>query len=146
MKKSPIFILYAGIILYAAINLVLGEYVSIITIRVGFGLPIIPYLIIEWIVTPLVVAYSGFQSRWSKKDALCVGLPLFVLYTVVTPVVSSGGWVPVPWLSVFSQELQTVLPIISTRLLWWGGLYSVAYLWGMFVHNMDHVGGDEHRS
>lgn len=144
MKKS-FFFLYAGIILYATLNLLLGEYVGVITIRVGFGLPIIPYLIIEWIVTPLVAVYSGFQSQSSKKDALCVGLPLFVLYTVVTPVVGSGGWVPVPWLSVFSQELQTVLPIISTRLLWWGGLYSVAYLCGMFVRNVDHVTGDEQK-
>ena len=125
--------LYAGVLLYAAVAYFLGPLVPIATIALGFGLLIIPYLFMEWIATPVVAAVMGYQARWTISGALVFGLPLVVLFTAITPVVSSGNAsmsVPVPWLSVFASNKAKVVPIILERLVWWVSLYLVALVTG----------------
>ncbi|MGQ5522201.1 hypothetical protein ACUHMQ_02965 [Chitinimonas sp. PSY-7] len=129
MHIKYVVVLYAFIILYAALTFLLGELVPIITIVLGFGMLIIPYLILEWVVTPMIAAVMGFQARWSLIAAIIFGIPLMFLYTIATPVVSSGNSslpVPVPWLSVYKTMKHSILPIITERLIWWSGIYLFA--------------------
>lgn len=129
MPVTVVVVLYVGVLVYAALTYLLGPVIPIATIALGFGLLIIPYLMLEWVATPVVAALMGFQARWSVVAALIVGLPLVVLFTVITPVVSSGSEslaVPVPWLAVFAQSKSDIMPIVRERLLWWGALYACA--------------------
>ncbi|MDC6171138.1 hypothetical protein [Paucibacter sp. XJ19-41] len=125
--------LYLGVLLYAALMYLLGPLVPVATIALGFGLLVIPYLMLEWIATPAVAAFMGFQARWSVAVALVIGLPLVALFTVITPVVSSGSEslaVPVPWLAVFAKSKSSVMAVVRERLVWWGTLYLSAVVAG----------------
>lgn len=139
----PILIsMYGVVAVYAALTYLLGDLVPLATIALGFGILIIPYLLLEWIATPLVAAIMGFQARWSIGVALVLGLPLVVAFTFATPVISSGDptlSVPVPWLSVYAKSRATVLPLIKERLLWWGMLYAVAMLLGLVSRKLKPV-------
>ncbi|WP_348013780.1 hypothetical protein [Roseateles sp.] len=108
--------------------------IPLATIALGFGLLVIPYLMLEWVATPAVALVMGIQSRWwSVPATLVFGVPLVVLLTVITPVVGSGSEslnVPVPWLAVYSKSKSSIMPILRERLLWWGALYTFSLLVG----------------
>jgi hypothetical protein len=134
MPLAAVLALYVPILLYAALALFLGKLVALATIVFGFGLLIFPYLMLEWIATPVVAAVMGFQARWGVAKALQFGLPLVILFTAVTPVISSGDAtlaVPVPWLSVRPVGWAQVIPIVLERLSWWGSVYLVTLLAGL---------------
>jgi len=134
MPLRVLLVFYAVGVLYAAITYFLGPYIPLATIALGFGLLIIPYLSVEWVFTPVLAVLIGFQARWWSIPALLVcGVPVIVLFTVISPVVSSGGEslaVPVPWLAVFTKSRTAVVPIIQERLLWWGLLFAFAAFLG----------------
>jgi hypothetical protein len=132
MPLPFIFALYASILAYGAATYFLGESLQLLTVVVGFGLLIVPYLTFEWVAAPVVALAMGFQARWSFMTSIVLGVPLVVLFTVITPVISSGNSslpIPVPWLSVFEIGKSEVIPIIRERLIWWAG----AYLAGMLI-------------
>lgn len=136
--------LYAGVLVYAALMYALGPLAPIATIALGLGLLIIPYLALEWVATPVVAALMGFQARWSVAAALVVGLPLVVLFAVVTPVVSSGSeflGVPVPRLAVFAKSKTSIWPVLRERLVWWGALYTCALIVGRLSRHVPTRGG-----
>jgi len=133
MPLTLIVTLYLFILAYGAITYALGSFLQVLTVVLGFGLLIIPYLMLEWIATPLVALTMGFQARWSFSISIFLGVPLIVLFTVITPVVVSGNNslpMPVPWLSVFEKGRFEVIPIIHERLIWWGGTYMAAVFIG----------------
>src|SRR4051794_6177394 len=106
--------LYVVIAAYAALAYLLGPLMQLGTIVVGFGLPILLYLGLEWVACPMVAAAAGFHARWSATTALLLGIPLVALFTFVTPVVGSGNpnlSVPVPWLSVHSSAKDGALAV-----------------------------------
>jgi hypothetical protein len=134
MKPWLFALLGVAIVLYAAFAVVLGEGVQLVTIVFFFGLLVIPYLALEWVVTPLVAVVSGIYARWSIALALAAGLPLVLAFTIVTPVVSSGNSslpVPVPWLSNYSSAKSAVVPIIRERLTWWISVYTLSFAVGL---------------
>ncbi|MCX7514653.1 hypothetical protein [Frateuria sp. STR12] len=143
MDRPRLKTLYKAIFGYAVMCLVLGKMLQVVTVVLGFGLLIVAYLGLEWVATPLVAAYAGVQSRWSPRRALWAGIPLFVVFTVVTPVVDSGASalpMPVPWLSVFQAKKAEVLPVIEMRLAWWACVYGVAYVLGLFSRRFRPAG------
>jgi len=132
MPKSLIISLYAFILAYGSATYFLGESLQLLTVIVGFGLLIIPYLALEWVASPVVALAMGFQARWSFRTSIILGAPLISLFTAITPVISSGNSslpIPVPWLSVFERGRLEVFPIIQERLIWW----ACAYLTGLLI-------------
>lgn len=119
---------------YGALMYRLGPVVPIATIALGFGLLIIPYLLLEWVVTPGIAVLMGFQARWrSVPSTLILGGPLVLLFTLVTPVVSAGSegmGVPVPWLAVYANNKESIIPIIHERLVWWGLAFAASAIAG----------------
>lgn len=134
MKPQLFLVLGVVIVVYGALTYILGEGLQLITIIFFFGLLLIPYLALEWVITPLVAMVSGIYARWSVTLALAAGLPLILAFTIVTPVVSSGNSslpVPVPWLSIFASAKATVAPVIRERLAWWLSLYAICFAVGL---------------
>lgn len=125
--------LYAVILIYAALAFALGEALALLTV-VALGLPMVAYLAAEWIVTPLVAGYAGFQSRFSHAQALLVGIPLALLYVVVTPTLDTGPeglYVRVPWLGLYAAKVDQIGPVLGERLRWWACVYAAGYAVGM---------------
>lgn len=134
MPGTLILALYLVVGLYAAVTYVLGPYIPLATIVLGFGMLVVPYLMLEWVLTPAVALLTGFQARWwSVPAVILLGSPLVVLFTVVTPVVSSGSQtlaVPVPWMAVHAKGTGAPLATIRERLVWWGSLHGLGLLAG----------------
>ncbi|KAL0630206.1 hypothetical protein Q9L58_010948, partial [Maublancomyces gigas] len=107
MPLKVAFSLYLAGSLYAGLMYFLGPVIPLATIALGFGLLVIPYLALEWVVTPGIALLMGFQARWWSVPAVLVfGAPLVLLFTAITPVVSAGSeamGVPVPWLAVYAK-------------------------------------------
>jgi len=94
----------------------------------------IAYLAMEWIATPVVAGFAGLQSRYSHRQALLLGVPLVLLFTVATPTASSGGaglYVIVPWLSLYQAKKVQMLPVLTQRLEWWAVIYALGYALGV---------------
>jgi len=125
--------LYGVVALYAGIAYLAGPLVPLATI-VALGLPVVVYLMLEWVATPLVAVAVGFHARWSLLTAVALGVPLVVLFTFVTPVVGSGDpnlSVPVPWLSVYSASKESALATARERLVWWASVYLACITVGL---------------
>jgi hypothetical protein len=131
---AVLLVFYAAGLLYAALTYYLGPYIPLATIALGFGLLIFFYLAVEWVVAPVLAVIIGFQARWWSLPVLILfGAPVVILFTAISPVVSSGSkalGVPVPWLAVFTASRSAIAPIIQERLLWWGLLFIAAALLG----------------
>jgi len=134
MPLRALIAFYAAGLLYAALMYYLGPYIPLATIALGFCLLIFFYLAVEWVAAPALAVIIGFQARWWSLPVLVLcGAPVVILFTAISPVVSSGSEslaVPVPWLAVFSASRSSIAPIIQERLLWWGLLFIAAALLG----------------
>ncbi|HRE16397.1 MAG TPA: hypothetical protein PLW86_04910 [Rhodocyclaceae bacterium] len=125
-------ILYGIAGAYAFASLVLRETGIIFITVIGFGIPALALLLMEWVVPPLVAIIIGLQSRWSFEKA-AHGLPLVLLFGVITPSVPGRNVVlpaNVPWLAEFPASTVDAASIIQSRLIWWGGLFLTALVLG----------------
>lgn len=132
MPKNLIPILYGIAIAYAAITCLVRENGIIMIEVIGFGLPLLLWLLFEWVAPPIIAALIGFQARQSIAKALA-GIPLVFLYASVTPTVHGKSVVIpsiIPWLAAFPSSLTQAMPIIQERLILWGGVFLVALIFG----------------
>ena len=125
--------LYAFTLCYAAVNYLLGEFVALLTLLIGFGLPIFAYLALEYIATPLIGCLAGFQARWSVLRALLLGYPLLVLAALVFPVgnTKKAMPVPVPWLAAYEASRDEVMSAMRERIVWLSALFLVLVAAGL---------------
>jgi hypothetical protein len=136
MPRVVFLFLYGFTILYAVVSYLLRQYVEIATILIGFGMPILLYLALEYIATPVIACIAGFYARWSIPFAVIVGYPLVILATVVFPVgntKSNSLPVPVPWLAAYSASKDDVMREIPERLLWWTSLFLIFLIIGLIT-------------
>lgn len=124
--------LYGVAIAYAALAYLVGENGIIMIEVIGFGLPMILWLALEWIAPLSIAVFMGFQARTSIVKAL-LGAPIVVLYCLVTPTVHARNIVLpalIPWLAAFPSSLNQALPIIQERLVLWGCVFLAAVVLG----------------
>ena len=125
-------ILYGIAGAYALGSLILRETGVIFITVIGFGIPVLAFLLMEWVVPPLVAIFIGLQARWSFART-AYGLPLVILFAVITPSVHGKNVVlptNVPWLAAFPASAADAAPIIQTRIVCWGALFLAALMLG----------------
>ena len=132
--------MYAVAIGYAALALAVGED-GIIMIEVfGFGLPVLIWPMMEWVIAPLVAITVGLQARESIPRAL-LGIPLVLLFALVTPTVKGKNTVipaEVPWLAHHSFG-DAIVSVLLMRLLLWGGLFFISMVAAMVLRRFKTV-------
>jgi hypothetical protein len=115
---------------YAVLTLIARETGIIFISVIGFGLPVLAFLAMEWLAPPLIAVFVGLQARWSLTKAL-YGAPLVILYTIITPFVHGKNVVlpaNVPWLAAFPGSTAEAVSVIQQRIVWWGGAFLVTLI------------------
>lgn len=99
-------LLYVPIIAYGLIPYLLGQLIVIPILAIGFGLPIVLFVVIHYAGPPLVACVAGYGARWSLGASCLLGYPLLVLASAVFPIGNTEGGlpVPVPWLAAYKTE------------------------------------------
>lgn len=135
--------LYGIAIGYAALAYLARENGIIMIEVIGFGLPMILWLALEWVAPPVIAAFMGFQARQSIGKAM-FGAPIVILFSVITPTVPGKNVVIpalIPWLAAYPSSLNQALPIIQERLFLWGGVFLVAVVLGKISRLTHHSSG-----
>ncbi|MCG2591727.1 hypothetical protein LZ009_02930 [Ramlibacter sp. XY19] len=120
---------FAG--LYALLCLGLGERMLVVTLVIGFGLPVFLWLAMEWVAPPLVAALAGSSARYFPLCSLLLGIPLVLVYTFVSPVAMGGSSdfsVPLPWLSVPKVRAKGLQDLLLWRAQMWLAVYAAVFL------------------
>lgn len=131
-NRKLILALYLSAIIYSGVSCLIREEGVILLTVIGFGLPVLALLAVEWIVPLLVASFFGLQARFSYSRAFA-GAPLVILYAIVTPLTRGKNVVlptNMPWLADFPASTRDAIPIIEGRILLWGGIFIFALMLG----------------
>ncbi|MGB2833539.1 MAG: hypothetical protein WBC07_11340 [Methylotenera sp.] len=130
MQPKLIPVLYVFAIFYAVLSCLIREDGIILIDVIGFGLPMLFWLAMEWIAPFTVSVFMGMKARESFSKAM-FGLPLVLLYSLVTPTIRGENHVIpsiIPWLAGFPSSLPKALPILQERMLLWCGVFIVSLI------------------
>ena len=132
MPTNLIPVLYGVAMGYAILTCIVREN-GIVMIEVfGFGLPVLCWLLMEWLAPLVIAIFMGVQASASISRAMS-GAPLVILFSVVSPTVHGKNVVIptlIPWLAAFPSSLPHTLPILQERLLLWGSVFLGALVLG----------------
>ena len=123
--------LFAIAALYALLCVGLGKLMIVVTLVIGFGLPVLLWLAMEWAAPPLVALFAGGVARYFPICSLALGIPLVLAFTFVSPVASGGSSdfsVPLPWLSIAEVRAKGLGDLLLQRAQLWLAVYA-----GIFV-------------
>lgn len=135
LPSTPV--LYAVAIGYAVLALAVGENGIIMIDVFGFGLPVLVWLLLEWVAPPLVAATEGLRARESIPGALR-GIPLVLLFAVVTPTVKGRNVVipaEVPWLAHHSVG-DGMVAVLLARVLLWCAVFCAFFVAALVVRRL----------
>ena len=128
-------LLYASATVYALLMLIVRENGVVLIEVLGFGLPVLVFLAIEWVLPVAVAAIAGFQNKWSLQAAINA-FPLVVVFAAISPFVSGKSTVlptHLPWMAAAPSSISQAIEAIASRAPWWLLVYVIALFAGRFM-------------
>lgn len=145
IPSFAIVLLYAVGIAYALVFSVLGN-LSVLLMWGTLGGILIWYFFLYFVLKVIIAAVMGYQARWSVLRSLFAGLPLVVLYGVISAIVDSKDSLPtpLPWVSSWSHsQISAELGVkrsVSEALLVWGAFFLIGIALHIRAARADEAG------
>ncbi len=126
---------YAIAAIYALLTFFIREDGVLIVEAIGLGLPVLAFLLIEWVLPVLAAAIAGLQTKWSLRAAINAS-PLVIVLACISPFVPGKNTVlpaHLPWMAAAPASVSQALEILVSQAPWWLLVYVLALVAGRFL-------------
>jgi hypothetical protein len=137
---------YAIAAVYSLLMFLIREDGVLFVEVIGLGLPVLAFLIVEWVLPVLVAVIAGLQIKWALRAAINA-FPLVIVFACISPFVQGKNIVlpaHLPWMAAAPTSIPQAIEALVSRAPWWLLVYVRALVAGRLMRPPPSTSGGIH--